>query len=178
MEAYIGVTSQSWNTVFAPPSVIRHIADQCPILSQMSQVPTTAAMAVHASHLPEPDISWILGSLPGLGTPVLPDRSIISTSTGKPFLATKLRELLLSIIADISMNILDVDGAIQGICCELDLAKAVVISAMGPSPNIPALTRRLASGGVQLKTLAVIAGSRPRRIVPRRLSSSDLSNCG
>jgi hypothetical protein len=138
----------------------------------MSQVPTTAAMAVHASHLSLPDVSWILGSLPGLETPVLPDKSIVSTSTGKPFLATTLRELLQSIIADISMNILDIDGTIQGICCGLDMTKPVVISAMGPSPNIPALTRRLASGGVQLKTLAVIAGDRPRRVVPRRLSSS------
>ncbi|KAF9692189.1 hypothetical protein EKO04_010160 [Ascochyta lentis] len=175
-KAYIGMSSQSWNSVFAPPSVIRHIARQCPILSQISQVPTTAAMAVHASHLSRPDVNWILGSLPGLETPVLPDRLIVSTSTGKPFLAKTLRELIQSIIADISMNILDIDGTIHGICSGLDMTKPVVISAMGPSPNIPALTRRLASGGVQLKTFAVIAGDRPRRVVPRRPSSSGYSS--
>lgn len=153
------------------------MADQCPVLSHVSQVPTTAAMAVHASHLSDLDADWILGKLPGLGTPVLPDRSIVSTSTGKPFLGTTLRDLLQSIIADISMNTLDIDVAIEGICCALDMTKPVVILAMGPSPNIPALTRRLAGGGVQLKTLAVIAGDRPRRMVPGRLSSSDLSHC-
>jgi hypothetical protein len=127
-------------------------------------------MAVHASHLSLPDIDWIIGSLPGLNTPVLPDRSIISTSTGKPFLAATLQELLESIIADISMNLLDIDGTVQGICLQLDMARPVVISAMGPSPNIPALTRELANGGFKSKTLAVISGDRPRRLFPQARS--------
>jgi hypothetical protein len=166
-QAYIGVTSQSWNTVFAPPSVIEKISGICPILSQISQVRTTAAMAVHAPHLSRPEMDWIIGNSPGLTAPILPDRSIISTSTGKPFLAPTLRDLLQSIIADITTNLLDIDRTIEGICLQLYKSRPVKISAMGPSPNIPALMRKLATTGFQLETSAVISGDRSRRLVPQ-----------
>lgn len=147
------------------------MADTCPVFSRVSQVSTAAAMAVHAPHLPLPpaDVDWILGDLaPGAGAArVLPGRPLVSTSTGRPFRAATLRELLRSVVADVATNLLDVDAAVQGVCLQLDMARPVVISAMGPSPNIPALARRLATGGFRSKTLAVISGDRPRRLLPQ-----------
>lgn len=148
------------------------MAETCPIFSQISQVRTTAAMAVHAPHLSRPDIDWIVGSAPCLNVSISADRTIISTSTGKPFNATSLGELLALIVADISTNLLDIDRTIEGICLHLNKARPVTISAMGPSPNIPALARSLATAGFRLETSAVIADERPRRLLPQAKTSA------
>lgn len=125
-------------------------------------------MAVHAAHLSRPNVNGIIGKSSCLDTPVLPNATIISTSTGKRFQAKTLRQLIHLAIIDIATKVLDVDCTIEGVTAHLDKSRSVKIVAIGPSPNIPIMTRKLLSTGFKVETSAVILNGRQHKLAIRK----------
>lgn len=158
MQAYIGVTSRSWNTVFGPPSTIEKLSStEIPTLDKLSKLKIAAAAAVHAAHLSNTDLDWVVGNSVALETPIPEDAILISTSTGQPYEASNLRNLMELIISDITTNVLDMDLTIQGAAKLAEKSVPIELLGLGPSYGILATKRLFELAGFKVNVKAVIA---------------------
>ncbi|MCJ1403808.1 hypothetical protein MMC11_007031 [Xylographa trunciseda] len=147
-QVYLGVVSRTWTTIFGPPSVLAQLWSWSSDLALAPKLNLAAHTAVHAAHLPLPDLEKIAGTSSMLDVPLTTNVSIISTSTCKPFLASNLRELLYLIIQDVTQNTLYMEGTIQALVSGVIGKGDVQLTAVGPTPHTTLVQRALQSSGV------------------------------
>ena len=133
--AYIGVITQAWNTIFAPPSTLE-LLQASQDFHDIPKLPLTAAISVHAPHLYPMDYQSIVGDSPILNV-ALPSRSCISSSVCAPFEASCLRDLLHLVIADVTQNPLWLEKSVQALGSTFKNTPELVLTAVGPTPHTP-----------------------------------------
>ena len=134
-QAYVGVVSRTWTTIFGPPSVLSRLWLFSPELGLAPKLKLAAGAAVHAAHLPELDMKKILGSSALLDAPILSEAQIISSSTGKSFVAPDLRNLLYQMILDITQNTLQLTKTVQAVVSDLQGKGDVELIVVGPTAH-------------------------------------------
>lgn len=133
--AYLGVITQAWATVFAPPSTLEllHISKD---LHDIPKLPLTAAVAVHAPHLYPVDSSSIVGDSPVLDV-ALSFNTAISSSTCPHFEARTLRELLHCAVTDVAQSPLWLENSVEALCLTLEGTSEITLTTLGPTPHTP-----------------------------------------
>ncbi|THV49550.1 hypothetical protein BGAL_0189g00030 [Botrytis galanthina] len=131
--AYAGVSTKSWTTVFGPPSTLQNLCTAIDVPQKL----LTSTNAVHASHLVPLDIYFILGDSPVLGSALPHTSLLISISTGSPYAAASLRELLHAIVDDIAHKPMWIDKTVEGLASviSLDRDSEITITTLGPSSH-------------------------------------------
>ncbi|KAI9728586.1 MAG: Type I Iterative PKS [Cirrosporium novae-zelandiae] len=148
--AYLGVISRTWTTIFGPPSVLARLWSYSSDLTLAPKLKIAAAAAVHAAHLPLPDLEKIVGTSPLLDTPVPAKASIISSSTCKPFEASNLRELLYLMIQDVTQNTLRMEATVQAVISKIIGKGDVKLTAVGPTNHTTLVQRNLQNSGLNV----------------------------
>ena len=133
--AYLGVITQAWATVFAPPSTLEllHVSKD---LHDIPKLPLTAAIAVHAPHLYPVDNSSIVGDSPVLNI-ALSSNTAISSSTCSHFEASTLRELLHFAVTDVAQNPLWLENSVKALCLTFEGTSEMTLTTLGPTPHTP-----------------------------------------
>ncbi|MCJ1396229.1 hypothetical protein MMC18_009118 [Xylographa bjoerkii] len=147
-QVYLGVVSRTWTTIFGPPSVLAQLWSWSSELALAPKLNLAAHTAVHAAHMPLPDLEKIVGNSSMLDVPFSTNVSIISTSTCKPFVASNCRQLLHLIIQDVTQNILYMEGTIRALVSGVIGKGDVQLTAVGPTPHTTLVQRALQSSGV------------------------------
>ncbi|TGO32082.1 hypothetical protein BHYA_0355g00020 [Botrytis hyacinthi] len=131
--AYAGVSTKSWTTVFGPPSTLQNLCTAIDVPHKL----LTSANAVHASHLVQLDVSFILGDSPVLGSALPHTSLLVSISTGSPYPAASLRELLHAIVDDIAHKPMWIDRTVEGLASviSIDRDSEITITTLGPSSH-------------------------------------------
>ncbi|KAK6613458.1 polyketide synthase [Botrytis cinerea] len=140
--AYAGVSTKSWTTIFGPPSTLENLRTAIDVPNKL----LTSAIAVHASHLVQLDIPLILGNSPILGS-ALPRKSLlVSISTGLPYPAVSLRELLHAIVDDIAHKPMWIDKTVEGLASIIspDRDSEIVLTTLGPCSHAGMVQKILA----------------------------------
>ncbi|KAF5871521.1 putative polyketide synthase protein [Botrytis fragariae] len=140
--AYAGVSTKSWTTVFGPPSTLQNLCTAIDVPHKL----LTSANAAHASHLVQLDISSILGDSPILGSALPRTSSLVSISTGSPYPAASLRELLHAIVDDIAHKPMWIDKTVEGLASivNIDRNSEITLTTLGPSSHTGMVQRILA----------------------------------
>ncbi|KAF7893676.1 uncharacterized protein EAF02_001214 [Botrytis sinoallii] len=141
--AYAGVSTKSWTTVFGPPSTLQNL---CPAIDVPHKL-LTSANAVHAPHLVQLDISFILGDSPVLSYAIPHTSLLVSISTGLPYPAASLRELLHAIVDDIAHKPMCIDKTVEGLASivSLDRDSEITLTTLGPCSHTGMVQKILAS---------------------------------
>ncbi|KAF2173689.1 hypothetical protein M409DRAFT_48629 [Zasmidium cellare ATCC 36951] len=147
--AYAGVISETWTTVFAPPSTTSLLASS---VKTTSRPPYATASSVHASHLAPIDLAAVVGSHSAFEIPVLRD-SIVSTSTMAPCKAHTFRELLTLALRDISEKPLLLDRTVQALSQALSGNERVTLIPVGPTAHTALVKRTLEKNHVDVQVL-------------------------
>ena len=141
----LGVTSQTWTTVFGPPSILAKLWTFSPELGLAPKLKLAAGAAVHASHLPMLDMDKIIGNSPLLSTRYPTEARIISSSTSLPYVATDLRTLLYGMIPDITQNTLRLTSTVEALVSDISgNGGDVDLMVVGPTAHT-----RLVQGALQ-----------------------------
>ncbi|KAF7960692.1 hypothetical protein EAE96_000366 [Botrytis aclada] len=140
--AYAGVSTKSWTTVFGPPSTLRNLCTALDVPHKL----LTSALAVHASHLVQLDISLILGDSPILGSALPCTSSLVLISTGSPYPAASLRELLHAIVDDIAHKPMWIDETVESLASIVspDRNSEIKLMTLGPSGHTGMVQKILA----------------------------------
>ncbi|TGO70875.1 hypothetical protein BELL_0652g00030 [Botrytis elliptica] len=141
--AYAGVSTKSWTTVFGPPSTLQYL---CPEIDVPHKL-LTSANAVHAPHLVQLDISFILGDSPVLGYAIPHTSLLVSVSTGLPYPAVSLRELLHAIVDDIAHKPMCIDKTVEGLASIVspDRDSEITLTTLGPCSHTGMVQKILSS---------------------------------
>jgi hypothetical protein len=157
-QAYIGVESSRWITLFGPPSTLSKLLAESPEISDATTINLPAYGAVHGSHLPMVDVETILGSSPILDLSVSSRHRIISTSTCKPFESSCLRDLLRQIIPDIFQNIINLTGTVDTVISDLSNKDDITLRVMGLTTHAAVVQQELEA---RKKTFTIMDNSSP-----------------
>lgn len=132
-QAYVGVVTRAWATVFAPPSTLE-LLNASEDFYNIPKLPLMAAIAVHAPHLCPVDNHSIVGDSPVLDV-ALPSKTVISSSLCAPFEASTLRELLHLVIQDVAGNPLWLEDSVRALGSTCKGSTEMTLTALGPTPH-------------------------------------------
>ena len=107
--------------------------------------------AVHAAHLPRPDVNRIIGQSPTFDTPITSKTLIMSTSNCKPYVASSLRTLLEQMIEDITQNTLCLASTVQAVALNLTSKEKVTMTVCGPTSHVSLVMRGIESQNIKVK---------------------------
>ena len=145
-QAYVGITSKAWTTVFGSPCILNRLWSYHPNFQNIPKVVLSGASAVHAPHLAAPDFRTIVGESLLLETQVSSDAVLVSSTTCERFTASTLGELLLCIVAEISQDTLPMEGTVQALLSNINREnshKTVQLTVLGPTLHITLVQRLL-----------------------------------
>ena len=111
------------------------------------KLPITAAF--HARHLGSPDAKKIVGSSSLLEADLKKNAHIMSTGSGKPFVAGSLRDLLHQVIDDVLKIPLYWTRTVQTVISTLATAE-VSLTSFGPTNVVKSLRRGLEAAGIKV----------------------------
>ena len=170
-QCYVAVVSDTWTTLFGPPSIFNMLWEFSPELKVVPKLELGSGAAVHSSHLPNLDLEWIFGQSFKLEIPMLPHVQIISSGTGLPYITSNLRQLLHHMVEDISQNVMYLDKTVQSILSEFQTAEDIRLTIVGPTNSASLLEGALRGAG---KRLSVIREAQPPLHSHRSRGGSDL----
>ncbi|KAL8709008.1 MAG: hypothetical protein Q9220_006217 [cf. Caloplaca sp. 1 TL-2023] len=147
--AYISAETDGSITISGPPSTLKSLLSFSERLSQAAKAEFPIAAAFHAPHLREPDIKNIIGSSPLLERPLKKHTEIRSTSSGRPFSAHSMVDLLHQIIVDILQKPLNWSNVVANTVASLR-TKEVSFVALGPTNAATPLRRALKAVGIKI----------------------------
>ncbi|KAF7919153.1 uncharacterized protein EAE98_009473 [Botrytis deweyae] len=174
--AYAGVSTKSWTTVFGPPSTLQNL---CPAIDVPHKL-LTSANAVHAPHLVQLDISFILGDSPVLGYAIPHTSLLVSVSTGLPYPAVSLRELLHAIVDDIAHKPMCIDKTVEGLASIVspDRDSEITLTTLGPCSHTGMVQKILSSFFSTVHISAHIGSHEGSDTTNSRGRSSDIAVIG
>ena len=133
-QAFAGVMSRTWTTVFGPPTVLAKLWKFSPELGLAPRFKLDIDSAVHARHLPSLDMDKIIGNSFVLNTPFPANAQILSTSAGQQYMATDLRSLLYQMTSDIAQNPLLLTETVQTLISNIsENGSEVDLIVVGPT---------------------------------------------
>ncbi|KAI9833795.1 MAG: hypothetical protein M1819_003530 [Sarea resinae] len=147
--AYLSAQSDSSATISGPPSVLKQLLSSSEIFSKAPKIQLPITAAYHASHLGKLDADKIIGSSVLLESSLRKNTYVISTSSGKPFLAESIRELLDLALDDILQLPLYWSKTVQAVISEISTAE-VAITIFGPTNVGKSLRRLLEKAGIKV----------------------------
>ncbi|RYP85130.1 hypothetical protein DL769_001034 [Monosporascus sp. CRB-8-3] len=155
-QAYVAISTPTWATVFGPPSVLRTLIQTSTTLRNSEITILPAFGAVHANHLPSPELDELVPESPLFNKSIKPGYKLVSGSTYAPFTASSLRDLLPQIMLEIFQNgtnpaqLFDLGGSY------LQKGKEISLFMLGATSYLVLLRRSLHTQGfnVALKTNA------------------------
>ncbi|RYO88710.1 hypothetical protein DL764_008697 [Monosporascus ibericus] len=155
-QAYVAISTPTWATVFGPPSVLRTLIQTSTTLRNSEITILPAFGAVHANHLPSPELDELVPESPLFNKSIKPGYKLVSGSKYAPFAASSLRDLLPQIMLDIFQNgtdparLFDLGGSY------LQKGKEISLFMLGATSYLVLLRRSLHTQGfnVALKTNA------------------------
>ncbi|KHN94383.1 Beta-ketoacyl synthase [Metarhizium album ARSEF 1941] len=127
--ACVGFLSDSWLTVFGPPTTLQQLFEWSAELEDAPHIETDACMGVHMETLPELDLGRILGSSAWLNRAPGRTTTIVSPYTCQPRRQQTLRGLLEEILMDVGQRTLHLAAATDAI---LDLARTDKLRVVMP----------------------------------------------
>jgi orsellinic acid synthase len=141
-QAYVGVVTSAWTTVFGPPSTIAGLASSAGFGNfPKSLLPGTTA--VHAPHFPDVDVNTIVGKSP-LFERSSARRTVFSCSTSHPFHVKTLRGLIVHAVVEITSTPLWLEETVKAL--EVVLAdEEVILTQLGPTNCTPLVQKLLRS---------------------------------
>ncbi|KIW12212.1 hypothetical protein PV08_09488 [Exophiala spinifera] len=140
--AYLSVVADQWTTLSGPPSTLKQLFAFSEELNSAPHLPLAIGGAVHAPHLPQLDLDFIIGSSSFHDLQPSPNAVIISTSSLQPYRCANLRQLLREMLMDISQNTLQVTDAVQAVLQRLK-QDSLDVTVIGPTTQITLLKRLL-----------------------------------
>ncbi|KAE9372741.1 putative polyketide synthase [Stipitochalara longipes BDJ] len=148
--AYISVVSQSWTTVCGPPTILEDLFAYSPVLRLAPKLRLPVGAAVHARHLPRPDISRIIGASATFDMSISSKIQIMSTSSSKVYNAQNLRTLLHQMIEDITQNTLYLTNTVKAIVANLPYKDKVTLTVVGPTSHMSLVVREIESQNIKV----------------------------
>lgn len=125
-------------------------------MSKAVRVKLPIAAAFHARHLGKPDANKIVGSSSLLEADLKENAHVMSTGSGKRFIADSLRGILHQAIDDVLENPLYWTKTVQNVISSLRTAE-VSITAFGPTNVVKSLRRGLETAGVKVNEIGETA---------------------
>lgn len=152
---------QGWSTIFGPPSTLAKLYSYSQLLSDAPQLKLRAYGAVHAPHLPIPELDPIIGNSPVLSRSLKPRFLILSSSSCVPFPASNLRSLLIQIMPDILQNTLDMQGTIEASLSNISKPKAdnIRLCVLGTAPHEALVRTALKARNIEVTMAMQASGS-------------------
>jgi len=146
-QAYVGVVTSAWTTVFGPPSTIAALESSAEF-KQLTTSLLTGTTSVHAPHLPPIEVSRVVGDNPILEkTSVC--RTIYSCATCSPFRVTTVRSLLQQAAIDICSSTLWLERTVNALGARLTDSEAILIQ-VGPTFSTPIVQKLLKGDRVKV----------------------------
>ena len=132
-------------------------------MSKAVRVKLPIAAAFHARHLGSPDVKKIVGSSSLLEADLKENTHVLSTGSGKPFVAYSLIELLHQVIDDVLETPLYWTKTVQNVTSSLKTTE-VTLTSFGPTNVVKSLCRALEAGGVKVKETGETAPVIPQNV--------------
>lgn len=148
-EVYISAQGAATVTISGPPAMLAELLQHEPVFENLKKVPLPIQAAFHAKHMAPLALDKLLV---GLGPDLLelPVRHglLLSSSTGNPYPGKTFSEILKSVIADISQNMVSFDAINTGLA--RILAPTASFRAFGPVTCTKTIKQSLQTQGIQL----------------------------
>ena len=136
-------------TISGPPSTLKLLFSFSKRLSEASKAKLPIAAAFHARHLGEPNARKIVGTSSFLDRPLSEHAQMFSTSSGKPYAANNLKNLLNQIAVDILRETLNwtkvFAETISSLCNQ-----EVSFTAVGPTSAASAISKALKAANIKV----------------------------
>lgn len=140
----VGVVSQSWITLFGPPTSLSQLRSFSPTVNAAPRITTLAKGWVHTPYLPPIDLHRVLADSASILEIPLDGRAIMSsTSRCRPYQHNKLGSLLIEMMEDIVTNKIQLDQCVESCVARLELITEITITAFGPSYVVATLAKAL-----------------------------------
>lgn len=139
---YISAHGGSSVTISGPPSYTAELLQQEPVFQGQKTIPLPIAAAFHAGHL-DP-VSW--GKVAQICQDasfdtIIPNMPLISPSSGQPYVANNLAELLNQVVDDILQQPIILETAVKGVASLA--SKSTSLLSFGPSSSKKAIINSL-----------------------------------
>lgn len=136
-------------TVSGPPATLIKLFQTTDLLNSASKLPLPVSVAVHAPHLPIPDVDIIIGNTIS-SSQKLSKSCLLSNHTAKPYHADNLRSLLSLVIDDILQNVLYLSDLVDATIARLHRGCDVILTCLGPTNQTQLVQTSCAAAGYKV----------------------------
>ncbi|MCJ1313534.1 hypothetical protein MMC25_007213 [Agyrium rufum] len=151
--AYISAEADSSTTISGPPSVLALLFANTQSLKKAIKVNLPITSAFHAPHLAKINADKIIGSSALFNAIPKSGAHVMSTSSGKPFSAATLNDLLRQIADDVLQIPLYWTKTVSNMAASIG-SSDVTLTTFGPTNAVKSLRRNLEQAGAKLAELA------------------------
>ncbi|KAL3471498.1 hypothetical protein BJX99DRAFT_263248 [Aspergillus californicus] len=142
-QVFIGVEEESWLTLFGPPSELAQLFAYSAKIEAAPKLKLAAYGAVHAPHLTLPDVEAVVGNSPILDRSISSQIQVLSTSTGKPYAASTLRDLYCQVTREIMQMRLKMNIVLKSAVERLASTSQIQLTVVGLTNATPIVKRAL-----------------------------------
>ncbi|KAF3765298.1 hypothetical protein M406DRAFT_60079 [Cryphonectria parasitica EP155] len=146
--AYMSASSPSGVTISGPPSTTEKLFRQTPSFHRAHKIALPIIAAYHAEHLDQVSIDRITDFVSSsLLHQSVKNKTLVSTSSGEPYVAETFGDLLRQVQADIFQHPICLDSAIQSL--QRRAAPVVACASIGPVSLAESIKQALEKSGVK-----------------------------